>query len=45
MNESQDGVVVSKDGVAPCHTAGHGNCTKIKDEDSNTIEPDARWNM
>jgi site-specific DNA-cytosine methylase len=31
INSSQDGVVVSKEGIAPCHTAGHGNCPKIKE--------------
>lgn len=29
MNNSEDGVVVSADGIAPCHTAGHGNTPKI----------------
>lgn len=29
LNSSQDGVVVSDEGVAPTHTAGHGNTPKI----------------
>ena len=29
INSSQDGVVVNKDGLSPCHTAGHGNCPKV----------------
>lgn len=29
LNSSQDGVVVSPDGIAPCHTAGHGNTPKV----------------
>lgn len=29
LNSSQDGVVVSPDGIAPTHTAGHGNCPKV----------------
>jgi hypothetical protein len=29
LSTSQDGIVVSPHGIAPCHTAGHGNCPKI----------------
>jgi DNA (cytosine-5)-methyltransferase 1 len=29
LNSSQDGVVVSPDGISPCHTAGHGNTPKV----------------
>ena len=29
INSSQDGVVVSAEGIAPTHTAGHGNTPKI----------------
>ncbi len=29
LNSSQDGVVVSENGIAPTHTAGHGNVPKI----------------
>ncbi len=29
LNSSQDGVVISPDGVTPTHTAGHGNTHKI----------------
>lgn len=29
VNSSQDGVVVSSDGISPCHSAGHGNCPKV----------------
>jgi hypothetical protein len=29
VSSSQDGVIVSPYGISPCHTAGHGNCTKI----------------
>ncbi len=32
INSSQDGVVVSKDDLSPCHTAGHGNCPKVIDK-------------
>ena len=32
VNSSQDGEVVSTEGLSPCHTAGHGNCTKIIEE-------------
>ena len=31
INSSQDGVVVSAEGLAPTHTAGHGNTPKIVD--------------
>ena len=29
INSSQDGVVVSEEGVSPTHTAGHGNMPKV----------------
>lgn len=29
INSSQDGVVVSVEGISPTHTAGHGNTPKI----------------
>lgn len=29
LNSSQDGIVISPDGVTPTHTAGHGNTHKI----------------
>ena len=29
VNSSQDGVVVSAEGISPCHSAGHGNCPKV----------------
>ena len=29
ISNSQDGVVVMPHGIAPCHTAGHGNCPKV----------------
>lgn len=29
VNSSQDGVVVSPFGIAPCHTSGHGNTPKV----------------
>lgn len=29
INSSQDGVVVSEEGIAPTHTAGHGNTPKV----------------
>ena len=32
INSSQDGVVVSSEGIAPTHTAGHGNTPKIADK-------------
>lgn len=31
VNNSQDGVVCDTNGIAPTHTAGHGNCPKIID--------------
>lgn len=31
VNESQDGIIVDADGCSPCHSAGHGNCPKIKE--------------
>lgn len=33
VSSSQDGVIVSPEGVAPTHTAGHGNCPKIISEE------------
>ena len=35
LSTSQDAVVVSPYGIAPCHTAGHGNCVKILIEYDN----------
>ena len=32
INSSQDGIVVNKDDLSPCHTAGHGNCPKVIDK-------------
>lgn len=29
INSSQDGIVVSEDGISPAHTAGHGNMPKV----------------
>lgn len=29
LNSSQDGVVIDENGIAPTHTAGHGNTTKV----------------
>lgn len=29
LNSSQDGIVVSDEGIAPTHTAGHGNTPKV----------------
>ena len=29
INSSQDGLVINPSGIAPTHTAGHGNCPKI----------------
>lgn len=38
VNSSQDGVIVSWAGSAPCLTSGHGNCPKIiYGEDSTDI--------
>jgi hypothetical protein len=43
VNSSQDGLVVSSDGIAPCHSAGHGNTPKIKeDETENTTSNEKR---
>ena len=33
VNNSQDGVVCDTNGIAPTHTAGHGNCPKIIDNE------------
>lgn len=30
INTSQDGVIVSANGIAPTHTAGHGNTPKVE---------------
>lgn len=38
INSSQDGIVCSPDGIAPTHTAGHGNCPKVTVEETNTLE-------
>jgi DNA (cytosine-5)-methyltransferase 1 len=38
INSAQDGVVVSSDGIAPTHTAGHGNAPKIVEEQPITDE-------
>lgn len=35
LSNSQDGVIVSVQGVAPTHTSGHGNCPKIIETDNN----------
>jgi hypothetical protein len=32
VNSSQDGLVVSSEGISQCHTAGHGNCPKVLEE-------------
>lgn len=29
VNSSQDGEIVTTDGLSPCYTAGHGNCPKV----------------
>ena len=29
INSSQDGVIVDREGIAPCLTSGHMNCPKI----------------
>ena len=29
INSSQDGIVVSPNGISPTHTAGHGNTPKV----------------
>ena len=34
INSSQDGIVISKNGIAPAHTAGHGNAAKVIDRNS-----------
>lgn len=41
INSSQDGIAVSPKGIAPTHTAGHGNCPKIYESHtkSDTILP------
>lgn len=33
LNSSQDGIVFGTDGIAPTHTAGHGNVPKIIDNE------------
>lgn len=32
VNSSQDGVVVTPNDIAQCHSAGHGNCPKISEQ-------------
>lgn len=34
INSSQDGIVISKNGIAPAHTAGHENAAKVIDRNS-----------
>lgn len=43
ISKSQDGKIVSAYGIAPTHTAGHGNCPKVIDDESRsyTAEADA----
>jgi DNA (cytosine-5)-methyltransferase 1 len=42
INSSQDGIVVSSEGIAPTHTAGHGNTPKIVESfisiDDNSVK-------
>lgn len=33
LNSSQDGLVVSTDGIIPCHSAGHGNVPKVMEKE------------
>lgn len=33
INNSQDGEIMSQEGISQCHTAGHGNCPKILDDE------------
>lgn len=44
VNTSQDGVVVSRDGLSPCHTAGHGNEPKIIEYETDTFQSGTGWN-
>lgn len=44
VNTSQDGVVVSRDGLSPCHTAGHGNEPKIIEYGTDTFQSRIGWN-
>ena len=37
INSLQDGVVVSSEGIAPTHTAGHGNAPKIVEPTINQV--------
>ena len=37
INSSQDGVVVNAEGIAPTHTAGHGNMPKIVEDNALRI--------
>ena len=41
INSSQDGVVVSPDGISPTHTAGHNNVTKILKVPKNSYKKPA----
>ena len=34
VNSSQDGIIINAEGIAPTHTAGHGNCPKVLVEGS-----------
>ena len=33
VNSSQDGVISDRDGVSQCHSAGHGNCPKVIEDE------------
>lgn len=47
INSSQDGVIVSADGVSPTHTAGHGNMPKILQSDMRIrkLTPKECWRL
>jgi hypothetical protein len=42
ISSSQDGVVISPQGIAPTHTSGHGNCPKVMLRDYESSRSDKR---
>lgn len=45
INSSQDGVIVSLRGCAPCLTSGHGNCPKIIFEEDERGNRDREYSQ
>ena len=42
VNSSQDGVIVDSAFIAPCHSAGHGNCPKIREDEFENTSSDSQ---